>query len=144
MVDSEDITLEKMKTQELSLEINALSDTFIQNATFTEFSLETPQIQAVDPFKKSKPKFKKIYFACQKNNHSVSTCSRRLNMLKESKPQSKSPTRYYYKHCKTPFNKQNNQKTRFRSRSNRNHYRRFFGDSRYKSRSQSHSNSRSK
>ena len=35
MVDSEDITLKKIKTQELSLEKNTLSDTFNQNVTDT-------------------------------------------------------------------------------------------------------------
>ena len=36
MVDSEDITIEKIKTQELSLEINTLSNNFQQNATIQD------------------------------------------------------------------------------------------------------------
>ena len=73
MVDSEDITLEKIETQELSLEINNLSDTFQQNTTIQDTPAETPQIQEVDPNKKSKPQFKKYCSFCHKNNHSVST-----------------------------------------------------------------------
>ena len=74
MVDSEDITLEIIKTQELSREINTLSDTFQQNTTIQYSSPEPPQIQAVDPSNKSKPQFKKYCSFCHKNNHSVSTC----------------------------------------------------------------------
>ena len=92
MVDSEDIILEKNKTQELSLEINNLSNTFQQNTTIQDTPPEPPQIQVVDPNIESKPHFKKCCSFCRKNNHSVSTCLRRLNMLKESKPQSRSPT----------------------------------------------------
>ena len=60
MVDSEDITLEKIKTQELSLEINYLSKTFQQNTTVQDSSPEPPQIQAVDPNNKYKPQLKNI------------------------------------------------------------------------------------
>ena len=59
MVDSEDNKLEKIKTQEHSLEINTLFDTFNQNATVTDTSTETPQLQPVDPNYKSEPQFKK-------------------------------------------------------------------------------------
>ena len=48
MVDSEDITLEKIKTRELSLEINTLSNTFQQNTIIQDTPPEPPQIQAVD------------------------------------------------------------------------------------------------
>ena len=84
MVDSEDITLEKIKTQELSLEINTLSNTFQQNTTIQDSPSESPQVQVMDPNNKSKPQFKKNCSFCHKKQHSVSTCFRRLNMLKES------------------------------------------------------------
>ena len=58
MFDSEDITLEKIKTQELSLEINNLSNTFQQNTTIQDTPPEHPQIQAVVPNDQSKPRFK--------------------------------------------------------------------------------------
>ena len=41
MVDSEDIILEKIKTQELSLQINNLSNTFQQNTTIHDTPPET-------------------------------------------------------------------------------------------------------
>ena len=59
MNDSEDFTLEKIKTQELSLEINDLSNTFQQNTTIEDTPPDPPQTQAVDPNKKSKPQIKK-------------------------------------------------------------------------------------
>ena len=105
MVDSEDITLEKIKTQELSLEINTLSNTFQQSTTIQDFPSESPQVQIMDPNNKSKPQFKKYCSFCHKNNHSVSTCFRRLNMLKESKPQHRSPTPIFYQHFKSHSNK---------------------------------------
>ena len=55
MVDSEDITIEKVKTQVIFLAINTLSDTSYQNATVTDNVSESPQIPAVDPNNKSKP-----------------------------------------------------------------------------------------
>ena len=138
MVDSQDITLEKIKTQELFLEINTLSNLFQQNNT----PPEPPQIQEVDPNNESKPQFKKYCSFFHKNNHSVSTCFCRFNMLKESKPQSKSPMSSLYKHFETPSNKRYPQYSRYRSRSNSISYRRSSSDSRYKSGSHSRSNYR--
>ena len=57
MVDSEDITLEKIKTQELSLEINNLSTTFQQNTNIQDPPSEPPHVQVIDPNNKSKPQF---------------------------------------------------------------------------------------
>ena len=42
MVDSEDNTIEKIKTQEVSLGVKAFSDTFPLSATVTNNSSETP------------------------------------------------------------------------------------------------------
>ena len=140
MVDSEDITLEKIKTQELSLEINNLSNTFQQNTTIKDSPPEPPQVQVLDPNNKSKPQFKKYCSFCHKNNHSVSTCFRRLNILKESKPQSRSPTPTFYQHFKNPSNKPHY--SRHRSRSYSNPSRTSSRDARYRSRSYSRSHSR--
>ena len=140
MVDSEDITLEKIKTQELSLEINTRSNKFQQNTTIQDPPSEFPQVQAMDPNNKSKPQFKKYCSFCHKNNHSVSTCCRRLNMLKESKPQSRSPTPTFYQHVKSPSNKSHY--PRYRNRSHSNPSRRSSRESRYQSRSYSRSHSR--
>ena len=94
----------------------------------------------MDPNNKSKPQFKKYCSFCHKNNHSVSTCFRRLNMLKESKPQSRSPTPTFYQHFKNPSNKPHY--SRHRSRSYSNPPRKSSRDTRYQSRSYSRSHSR--
>ena len=60
VVNSEDITLKKIRTQKLSFEINTFSDTYNQKTSITEIASEALQIQAVDPNKKFKPVFKKI------------------------------------------------------------------------------------
>ena len=136
------MTLKKIKTKEPSLEINTRSDSFNQSTSFSDTLSETLPIEAVDPNNKTKPQFETNCFFCQKNNRSVSTRYRKINMLKESKPQSKSPTPSFYQHFKTPFNKYDNQIPPYRSCSNSNHYRRFSRDFCYKSRSHSLSNSR--
>ena len=102
----------KIKTQELSHEIKTLSNTFTQNTPITPVTdkpSETSQIQAVDPNNKSKPQFKNYCSFCHENNHRVSTCFWKINVLEESKPQSKSPTPSFDQCFKTPFNKYDNQ-----------------------------------
>ena len=100
MVDYGDITLEKIKTQELSLDINTLSDNFNQNTSITDKPSETLQIQAVDPNIKSRPQFQKYCSFCHESNHFVPTCFRRIKMLKETKSQPESPTHSLYQHFK--------------------------------------------
>ena len=139
MVDSEDIGLEKLKTHEFALNNNTLFDTFQQDISIQKTSPESLQIQARDPNSQSKPQYKKYCSFCQKNNLSVSTFYRRLNMLKPSK----SPTPSFCQHFKTPSNKHYPQNPQIRSRSSSNSYRRFSCDFRYKSRSHSSLNSRS-
>ena len=63
MHDSEDITLEKNKTQEHSFEINTLSDTFQQNTSIEETPREPPQRQAVDTNNKSKTQFDQLFLS---------------------------------------------------------------------------------
>ena len=60
MVESEDITLEKIKTKELSLDINTVSDSFNQTTSISDKLSETLQIEAVVPNYKSKSQFKEM------------------------------------------------------------------------------------
>ena len=52
MADSGGITLEKTKTQELSLLIRKHSDTLQTNASIVENSSVPPQIHVLDPIKR--------------------------------------------------------------------------------------------
>ena len=76
LVDTEDITNERIKTQELSLEINSLSDDLKEKGNISFSNNDTQnqinQFSQNDPNNKSKPQFKKYCTHCHLNNHSVS------------------------------------------------------------------------
>ena len=72
-VDSEDIANEKIRTNDLALEINKVS---IEDDTNNEES-ENDHImvtQSGGPNNKSKPAYKKYCCYCHKNNHRISNC----------------------------------------------------------------------
>ena len=72
-VDSEDIANEKIRTNDLALEINKIS---IDNDN-NDKELEHDHIMATqpgDPNNRSKPAYKKYCTYCHKNNHDVSNC----------------------------------------------------------------------
>ena len=137
MVDSEDITLEKIKTQEHSLEFNNLSNNFQQNTKLFKILLRNLHKSKQWILIINLNSILKKYCSFCRKKHSVSTCFRRLNMFKESKLQSRSPTPQNFK---IPSNKP--QYSRYRSRINSNPYRRSSRDTRYRSRSYSRSHSR--
>ena len=74
LVDTEDITNERIKTQELSLEINSLSDYLKEKGNISFSNNDTQnqinQFSQNDPNNKSKPQFKKYCTHCHLNNHS--------------------------------------------------------------------------
>ena len=72
-VDSEDITDEKIRTNDLALEINKVSieDDISNKKSEHDHILVT---QSGDPNNKSKPAYKKYCFYCHKNNHGISNC----------------------------------------------------------------------
>ena len=72
-VDSEDIANEKIRTNDLALEINKIS---IENDNnVKELELDHIMVtQPGDPNNKSKPAYKNYCSYCHKNNHGVSNC----------------------------------------------------------------------
>ena len=67
MVDSEDNTLEKIKTQELSIEINSLRDNLKDTVTLNDVpSPPVNQISQNDTNNKTKHQIKKYCTFCQK------------------------------------------------------------------------------
>ena len=75
-VDSEDIANEKMRTNDLALEINKIS---IENDN-NDKELKPDHImvtQPGDPIKKSKPAYKEYCSYCHKNIHGISNCYRK-------------------------------------------------------------------
>ena len=73
-VDSEDIANEKIRTNDLALEINKVS--LEDDTSKKEFEHEDHLMvtQSGDPNNKSKPAYRKYCSYCHKNNHSISNC----------------------------------------------------------------------
>ena len=73
-VDSEDIANEKIRTNDLALEMNKVSlEDDINNKEF-EHEDHVMVTQPGDPNNKSKPAYKKYCSYCHKNNHGISNC----------------------------------------------------------------------
>ena len=72
-VDSEDIANEKIRTNDLALEINKVSIEDYTNNKESEHG-HIMVTQSVDPNNKSKPAYKKYCSYCHKNNHGISNC----------------------------------------------------------------------
>ena len=73
-VDSEDIANEKIRTNDLALEINKVSLEVETNNKVLEHEEHILVTQSGDPNNKSKPAYKKYCSNCHKNNHSISNC----------------------------------------------------------------------
>ena len=73
-VDSEDIANEKIRTNDLALEINKVSLEDDTNKREFEHEGHIMVTQSGDPNNKSKPAFKKYCSFCHKNNHIISNC----------------------------------------------------------------------
>ena len=73
-VDSEDIANEKIRTNDLALEINKVSLEEDTNKKEFEYEDQIMVTQTGDPNNKSKPAYRKYCSYCHKNNHSISNC----------------------------------------------------------------------
>ena len=128
-VDSEDIANEKMRTNDLALEIYKIS---IENDNNDKES-EPDHImvtQPGDPNNKSVPAYKKYCSYCHKNNHGVSNCyqkQRDEEYQKYRNPRPRTPQQSFVQYFRSkPSNSQDNRtenKTDYSSRNNdRNRY----------------------
>ena len=91
-VDSEDIANEKIRTNDLALEINKVSLEDDTNKKEFEHEDHIMLTQSGDPNNKSKPAYRKYCSYCHKNYHSISNC--------------------YQKQRDDEYQKYNNQRTR--------------------------------
>ena len=73
-VDSEDIANEKIRTNDLALEINKVSLEDETNTKVLEHEEHIMVTQSGDPNNKSKPALKNYFSYCHKNNYSISNC----------------------------------------------------------------------
>ena len=152
-VDSEDIANEKIRTNDLALEINKIS---IDNDN-NDKELEHDHImvtQSGDPNNKSKPAYKKYCTYCYKNNHGVSNCyqkQRDEEYQKYRNPRPRTPQQSFVQYFRSkPSISQDNRtenKTDYpsrdndHSRSSQNYYLndRYSNNDRYRSNSRDYS-----
>ena len=110
-VDSEDIANEKIRTNDLALEINKVS---IEDNDHNKES-ESDQImvtQSGDPNNKSKPAYRKHCSYCHKSNHSISNCyqkQREDEYQKYKNQRSRTPQQSFVQYFRSkPSNSQEN------------------------------------
>ena len=123
-VDSEDIANEKMRTNDLALEINKVS---IDGESEDDHILVA---QSGDPNNKSKPAYKKFCSHCHKNNHGNSNCyqkQRDEGSQRYKNQKSRTPQQSFVEYFRSkPSNSQENRnenKNDYSSRDNdRNRY----------------------
>ena len=111
-VDSEDIANEKIRTNDLALEINKVSledDTSKKDFEHEDHILVT---QSGDPNNKSKPAYRKFCSYCHKNNHSISNCYQKQRddeYQKYNDQRSRNPQQSFVQYfCSKPKNSQEN------------------------------------
>ena len=148
-VDSEDIANEKIKTNDLALEINKVS--LEDDTNKTEFAHEDHIMvtQSGDPNNKSKPAYKKYCSYYHKNKHSISNCypkQRDDEYQKYNNQRSRTPQQSFVQYFRSKPN--NSQGTRndntnpYSSDNDRNKYNQNYYNDRYRNNDRYRSNSR--
>ena len=117
LVDAEDIANDKIRTHDLTLEVNNITK---QLQTQTLKSQQSDQImftQSRDPNNKNKPAYKKYCSYCHKTNHSISACfekQRDDEDRRDAYAKSKSPQKSFVQY----FRSSSNDKPRYDTQSN--------------------------
>ena len=151
-VDSEDIANEKIRTNDLALEINKVSIEDNINNKEPEFD-HILVTQSGDPNNKSKPAYKKKCSYCYKNNHGISNCYQkqrdeeyqRYKNQRSRTPQQSFVQYFRSKPSKSQENRNENKNDYFskssdHTRSNQNNY--SYYNHRYRNKDRYRSNSR--
>ena len=133
LVDAEDIANDKIRTHDLTLEVNNITK---QLQTQTLNSQQSDQImftQSRDPNNKTKPAYKKYCSYCHRTNHSISACFKKQRDdegRRDAFSRSKSPQKFFVQYFRSSSNDKPRYDTqskdyshRYRSRStSRNNY----------------------
>ena len=113
-VDSEDIANEKIRTNDLALEINKVSLEDDNNKKEFEHEDHIMVTQSGDPNNKSKPAYRKYCSYCHKNNHSISNCYQKQRddeYQKYNNQRSRTPQQSFVQYFRSkPNNSQENRK----------------------------------
>ena len=148
-VDSEDIANEKIRTNDLALEINKVS--LEDDNSKKEFENEDHIMvtQSGDPNNKSKPAYRKYCSYCHKNNHSISNCYQKQRddeYHKHNNQRSRTPQQSFVQYFRSkPNNPQENQNKNtniYSSDNDRNKYNQNYFNDRYRNNDRYRSNSR--
>ena len=107
LVDAEDIANDKIRTHDLTLEVNNISK---QLQTQTLDSQQSDQVmftQQRDPNNKTIPAYKKYCYYCHRTNHSISTCFKKQRDVEDKRDnyaRSKSPQKSFVQYFRSSSN----------------------------------------
>ena len=148
-VDSEDIANEKIRTNDLALEINKVSLKEDTNKKEFEYEDQIMVTQTGDPNNKSKPAYRKYCSYCHKNNHSISNCYQKQRddeYQKYHNQRSRTPqqsfVQYFRSKPNNPQENRNENTNSYSSDNDRNKYNQNYYNDRYRNIDRYRSNSR--
>ena len=148
-VDSEDIANEKIRTNDLALEINKVSLEEDTNKKEFEYEDQIMITQTGDPNNKSKPAYRKYCSYCHKNNHSISNCYQKQrddeyqkNNNQRSRTPQQSFVQYFRSKPNNPQENRNDNTNSYSSDNDRNKYNQNYYNDRYRNNDRYRSNSR--
>ena len=81
LVDAEDIANDKIRTHDLTLEVNNITKQLQTQTLDSQHSDQVMFTQPRDPKNKAKPTYKKYYSYCNRTNHSISACFKIKNEM---------------------------------------------------------------
>ena len=138
-VDSEDIANEKIRTNDLALEINKVSLEDDNSKKEFEHEDHIMVTQSGDPNNKSKPAYRKYCSYCHKNNHSISNCYQKQRddeYQKYNNQRSRTPQQSFVQYFRSkPNNSQENRNDNtntYSSDNDRNKYNQNYYNDRYR------------
>ena len=148
-VNSEDTANEKIRTNDLALEVNKVSLEDDTNKKEFEHEDQIMVTQTGDPNNKSKPAYRKYCSYCHKNNHSISNCYQKQRddeYQKYNNQRSRTPqqsfVQYFRNKPNNPQENRNDNTNPYSSDNDRNKYNQNYYNDRYRNNDRYRSNSR--
>ena len=121
LVDAEDFANDKIRTQDLALEINIITKQLNTPTLEPQSQEQLMFTQSKDPNNKNKPAYKKYCSYCHRTNHSISACFKKQRDDEDKRDayaRSKSPQKSFVQYFRSPSNDRTKRyDTRYRSRS---------------------------
>ena len=122
LVDAEDIANDKIRTHDLTLEVNNITKQLQTNTLDSQQSDQRMFTQPRDPNNKTKPAYKKYCSYCHRTNHSISACFKKQRDdedRRDAYSRSKSPQKSFVQY----FRSSSNDKPRYNTQSKDYSYR---------------------